>query len=38
VSDLLGSVDLDAAKEKALEYGSKVSSALKGFMEDWGGY
>lgn len=38
VSDLLGGVDLEAAKEKALEVGSKVTSTLKEWMEDWGGY
>jgi len=36
--DLLGGVDLEAAKEKAMQVGQKLTSLAKEWMEDWGGY
>lgn len=36
--DLLGGVDVEAAKEKVLEVGSKLSNMAKDWMDDWGGF
>lgn len=36
--DLLGGVDVEAAKDKMLEVGSKLSSMAKDWMDDWGGF
>jgi hypothetical protein len=38
VGDLIGSVDVDAVKERAMEVGSKLTGMVKDFMEEWGGY
>lgn len=37
-SDLIGSVDLEVAKERALEMGQKLTSLAKDWLEDWSSY